>query len=324
VRCGDLLSGACFSHALDRLQNQKACVASFRQFGRAYAYEAPSNQKEESHPQKGLVRLSDVSAINRRCRSFVLGTLIGVIASLAVIQDYPHWRGKGTVVPEPEISAPLSFKSISIFNSSIQINRPRAASYVSYFPGGKGTLVPQGLWHHVARTESSSELLLQDRSDKSVFINGLSNFNSCPANHFISGRLSGIFEIEKYPRNIETWRLRRIEHGAVEDCGIMWGYVRPQLAMAIGDHYENSPYQSEKLSESGSASNASYSIAKIPAREPTIIPLISSVLAAGFGFFFCLFGLLNLDNKRRLWGAALLGCGLLLGGWGFLMWAVPL
>jgi len=37
-----------------------------------------------------------------------------------------------------------------------------------------------------------------------------------------------------------------------------------------------------------------------------------------------LFGLLNLDNKRRLWGAALLGCGLLLGGWGFLMWAVPL
>jgi hypothetical protein len=33
-----------------------------------------------------------------------------------------------------------------------------------------------------------------------------------------------------------------------------------------------------------------------------------------------LFGLLNLDNDRRLIATTQLGCGLLLGGFGFLLW----
>jgi len=100
--------------------------------------------------------------------------------------------------------------------------------------------------------------------------------------------------------------------------------VGPQLASSRAPQDTDRPSQGNKLKEGGDANYRGDLVAERPAREPTIAPFLWSLGSVCFGFCLTLWGLLQLDNERCLFGAALLGCGLLLGGAGFLLMALPL
>jgi hypothetical protein len=155
----------------------------------------------------------------------------------------------------------------------------------------------------------------------------LDEINLCPANNAMRWRLAGIFEYQDYSRLVGTGRIWRIEHIAINDQCLIRQEIGSQFATPIEDHDPNSKNQRKKLKESNNTGYSSYLVAEIPSikppKEPSVAPLLWSLLAAGCGFLLCLLGGQYLDDERRLLGAALLGVGLLLGAlailpWGFL------
>ena len=99
--------------------------------------------------------------------------------------------------------------------------------------------------------------------------------------------------------------------------------VGTQLTPSSKTHDPYSANQGKELKESNQTGERRNFVAQTPSREPTIAPMIWSLILVGVGFPLCLLGLLNFDNERRLFATALLLAGLLLGALGILPWGMP-
>lgn len=255
-------------------------------------------------------------------RRAALAALVSVIALLTVEEDHPLWRRERPVISKPEIAVAVSSKGISVFDSAIQVDRLPLPIYIVNFLGAQGASVPERFWHLPVSPQGRVKLVLEFWCNQRFFVLWFGDCNLCPANDLIGGRLPSIFECHDHSRFVSVLREWRIQHHAFKNIRGMWKNVSAQLPTSGSHHDPNGSDQSEKLKESNKDRNSCDPVTQTPTPEPTIAPLLYSMVAGGLGFFLCLFGLLNLDDNRRLIAAVQLGCGLLLGGFSFLLWVL--
>lgn len=234
----------------------------------------------------------------------------------------PLRRGEGAVISEPEIGVTLLPKGVAVLDPAVKIDRLNLLVNVVNLGVAQSVAVPHRFWHDAIRTDGRMKFVFQLGRYQGFFVSWLCDHNLCPANHLVGGGLSGILKSDYDENLIPALGHWFIQHHAFQNVGTLWKNVSPQLA-ASGSHHD--PYgsdQGEELKEANENSNSSDPVAQTPTPEPTVAPLVYSMIAGGFGFFFCVLGLLNFENDRRLLAVVQLGSGLLLGGFGFLLWTL--
>jgi len=254
-------------------------------------------------------------------RRAALAALIGVIAFFGHGKYCTFCGWKFTSIGQPEGGLALSPKGVSVFDAPIQKYSLRYFFNVRDFIWCQNPRTPKGFWHYSSGADIVCEFLFQCFGcEQAPLLIERNNINVGPTNNFVSGSLTRIFEIQndKWPVGVfwHWWLDRR----AIKKCGGIGKDIGAQLSPACFHHDPNGSDQSEELKEANKNRDPRDFVTQIPTLEPTIAPLLYSMIAGGFGFILCLFGLLNLDNNRRLLAAIQLGCGLLLGGFGFLLW----
>jgi hypothetical protein len=252
-------------------------------------------------------------------RRAAIVALIGIIAVFAMKEDNPFGRWKGAIVAKPEIAVSALFESIPIFQPSIQIDCSRLLIDIINFNLCQRPAMPHNFGHNSIYPDGSVKFLFQFRGDQIRFAGLLRYFDLSPTHDFIRGGLPVVLKVQYDSNFVSVGWKRRIKHHSLEDTGVTREDISSQLASSIAHHDPYRDNESNKLEESSRAGDASYSVAETPASEPTIAPLFWSFGSVGLGFILSLRGLFYFDDEKRLVGGLLLGCGLLLGAWRFLL-----
>ena len=85
---------------------------------------------------------------------FRFGTLIGVIAVLAMMENVSGRCWERAAVSQAEIGMPFSPKGVAVFEATVDVNAFRAGSDVGYFARGQSPAEPESFWHHSVRAKN--------------------------------------------------------------------------------------------------------------------------------------------------------------------------
>jgi hypothetical protein len=332
VRCGIEPLAACFPHARRNSESKSACVARLCGIRRACKDERPPTDSPESLGLRpigvldreffcgsGGLRYGSVSL--RRAACAVLAGVITLIAEEKAIAA----RGRiDAGIFETEVSPLRTSKGVPVFRAPPDKNTLSMGLNVVNLGLVQNPSEHQEFWHRGICTETCGCYLRNRRYNEIGFFGNWKDINLGPRQYVVRWRLAGIAEHHDRAGLIKMIRQR--DRFSCSVCGrcTFRKEISPQLATAGTYHDANSADQRKELRQCRDACDSSNFIAETPSDKPTIAPLLWSLLVTSCGFGLAFIGLLNLDNERRLLGPALLGCGLLLGGWGFLMWAMPL
>ena len=224
-----------------------------------------------------------------------LSALVGCIALFAGCEHNIFWFGWKLSGPAiAEISPPPDLKNISILNPSIKIDATGASADIPNLVGSQLTTKPNEFRGKAVHTQACCKFIFQSWYSKQTFlIRGLNYRNLTPTNDIFGGRLSTVSPCHSDPGFIGMFWKLGIHHGSLEQTCAVQVNVGSQLSASIGDHDADGDNKCEELEKGGGARNASDLVTQAPAAEPTIVPLLVSLVAVCAGFSLGVFGLLN-------------------------------
>jgi hypothetical protein len=248
--------------------------------------------------------------------------LIGLVTVVAEEHNVRYVRWISAGISESKICESLLFEGVDIFDPAIHVDRSTTCLNIRDFIRRKDATELQKFGHLSVGGQTRGRDGQKGQHFQGALIDWFDNGDFSPSKNSVSWRLAGISNKRDATGNVGESRFWWSDCCAIGDSSALQKQIGSELPATIADHYAYRDKESNNLKSGGGAGNSSYFVTQVPAREPSIAPLIWSIVSVCLGFCLSLFGLLNFDNERRLLGAALLGSGLLLGGWGFLMWAM--
>jgi IS1 family transposase len=175
--------------------------------------------------------------------------LVGVVPAFAKVQSCPSGGREYAAVAKSEIGEPLFPECVLILNSSVYVDRSCCGGDVGYFYSRQGTIKPQYFIESCPRPKSIVERAVHGWEYQHIFSCYPDDGNLCPTHNVIGRSLAEVFYEHSCTRNTGSGRLRRVQHGAINERGVFLQNISTQLpfgtlAQVIQGRYSD-PYSTK-------------------------------------------------------------------------------